>query len=109
LTATYPWITGWSDPTGTAPHYSASTNSFTIATENYATYDNENILPTVFKMRMVVQDTRSTSAAALVYDEFSVTIKYACDDDVVTLTSDKSMVVYSTSSGASMTINANFA
>ena len=60
-------------------------------------------------MRMKVQDYYSTTATATVYDNFNIEIKYECDDDVVTLTSDISMYVYSTLTGASETINANFA
>ena len=58
---------------------------------------------------MKVQDYYSTTATAIVYDTYSITIKYECDDDVVTLTSDKTMYVYSTITGAAETITANFA
>jgi hypothetical protein len=58
---------------------------------------------------MVVQDGRSTTSTATIYDYFDITIKYECDDDVVSLTSDIGLVVYSTSSGAAQDVNANFA
>ena len=54
LGATYPWITAWTDPTGSLPVYTTSSNGFTVSTADFATYDNENIGPTTFKLRMVV-------------------------------------------------------
>jgi hypothetical protein len=57
---------------------------------------------------MKVQDYYSTTSTAIVYDSYSITIKYECDDDVVMLSSDKSMYVYSTITGAAETIAANF-
>lgn len=109
LASTYPWITLWTDPTGSAPHYTASADGFTVTTADYSTYDNENIPPSVFQLRKKVQDTRSTSATALVTDEFSIEIKYECDDDVVSLTSDITMFVYSTFPNTAQTIAANYA
>lgn len=58
---------------------------------------------------MKVQDYYSTTTTAIVYDAFNIEIKYECDDDIVTLTSDISMYVYSTITAASETIAANFA
>ena len=86
----------------------SSTNSFKVTTSDFATYDNETIPPSVFQLRMKVQDYYSTTSTAIVYDSYSIEIKYECDDDVVTLSSDKSMYVYSTSTGAAETIAANF-
>jgi len=57
---------------------------------------------------MKVQDYYSTTSSAIVYDSFSITIKYECDDDVITLSSDKSMYVYSTITGSAETVAANF-
>jgi hypothetical protein len=52
LGATYPWITAWTDPTGTLtllnPVYTSSSNGFTVSTADFATYDNENIGPTTW-------------------------------------------------------------
>jgi hypothetical protein len=48
LSSTYPWITSWTNPVGTAPAYTSSTNGFVVITTDYATYDNELIAPTVF-------------------------------------------------------------
>ena len=48
---------------------------------------------------MKVQDYYSTTSAAVIYDPFSITIKYECDDDIVTLTSDITMFVFSTNPG----------
>jgi hypothetical protein len=45
----------------------------------------------------------------LIYDYFNVELKYECDDDVVSLTSDINMYVYSTITGASEIVSANFA
>jgi len=58
---------------------------------------------------MKVQDYYSTSSSASAFDYFNVLIKYECDDDIVTLTSDIGMFVYSTVSGTPSTIPANFA
>jgi hypothetical protein len=107
--ATYPWITSWTDPVGAGVVPTSSTNGFIVTTTDYATYDNETIPPSVFQLRMKVQDYYSTTSSAIVYDNFSIEIKYECDDDVVTLTSDISMYVYSTITAASETIAANFA
>lgn len=88
LGANYPWITAWNDPTGSLPIYTTSTNGFTVTTADFGTYDNENIPPSTYKMRMVVQDVYSGTSTATIYDYFDITIKYECDDDVVSLTSD---------------------
>jgi len=58
---------------------------------------------------MKVQDYYSTTSTAIVYDNYSITIKYECDDDVVTLTADERMYVYSTRNGVAETISAKFA
>jgi len=58
---------------------------------------------------MKVQDYYSTTSTAIVYDSYSIEIKYECDDDVVTLSSNISMYVYSTITGSAETIAANFA
>jgi len=57
---------------------------------------------------MKVQDRSSTTSTALIYDYFNVELKYECDDDVVSLTSDINMYVYSTITRASETVAANF-
>jgi hypothetical protein len=44
----------------------------------------------------------------LIYDYFNVELKYECDDDVVSLTSDINMYVYSTITGAYENVSANF-
>ena len=48
LSSTYPWITSWTDPVGSAPAYTTTTNGFVVTTADYATYDNELISPSVF-------------------------------------------------------------
>jgi hypothetical protein len=58
---------------------------------------------------MKVQDGYSTTATATVFDYFNVKIKYECDDDILSLSSDITMFVYSTSSGVADSIAANFA
>lgn len=58
---------------------------------------------------MKVQDYYSTTSSATVYDSFSIEIKYECGDDVVSLSPDISMYVYSTITADSETIAANFA
>ena len=57
---------------------------------------------------MKVQDYSSNTSTALIYDYFNVELKYECDDDVVSLTSDVSMYVYSTIDGTAKTVAANF-
>jgi hypothetical protein len=100
LGVTYPWITAWTDPTGAKPVYTASTNGFTVNTADYTSYDNELIPPSVWQLRMVVQDGRSTTSTAIIYDYFDIEIKYECDDDVViripTEPADITMFVYET-------------
>ena len=63
--------------------YTSSTNGFKVYTVDFATYDNYNSQPSVFQLRKKVQDHNSKSATAIIYDYFSITIKYECDDDVV--------------------------
>ena len=46
--STYPWITSWTDPVGSAPVYTISTNGFVVTTTDYTAYDNELISPSVF-------------------------------------------------------------
>jgi hypothetical protein len=59
---------------------------------------------------MVVQDAYSLTSTAIIYDYFDITIKYQCDDDVVSLTSDIGLQVYSTNPGtATKVVAANFA
>ncbi len=58
---------------------------------------------------MKVQDYSSTTSTALIYDYFNVELKYECDDDIVSLTSDISLYVYSTIDGTARTVAANFA
>lgn len=89
--------------------YTSSSNGFVVTTSDFNTFDNAQNPPSVFQLRMKVQDGYSTTATATVYDYFNVEIKYQCDDDVITLSSDITMYVYSTSSGVASTINANFA
>ena len=60
-------------------------------------------------MRMKVQDYSSTTSTAIIYDCFNVELKYECDDDVVSLSSDINMYVYSTITGAAEIVAANFA
>ena len=48
LSSTYPWITSWTDPVGSAPAYTTTTNGFVVTTADYATYDNEFNSPSVF-------------------------------------------------------------
>jgi hypothetical protein len=60
-------------------------------------------------MRMVVQDGYSLTPTATIYDNFEITIKYQCDDDIVTLTSDITMFVFSTNPGTADTVPFNYA
>ena len=72
----YPWI----------DHTSIVNDSgFDVNTEDYATYDNETIAPTVFQMRQTAEDQNSDEEDAKIYDYFEVTLKYECDDDVLSL------------------------
>ena len=86
--ATYPWITGWTDPVGAGPVYISSINGFTIFTQDFNTFDNENNPPSTFQLRTKVQDYFTTNAQSIIYDYCNVQIKYECDDDVVTLKED---------------------
>lgn len=76
LQPTYPWITAWIDPVGALPVYTSSINGFTVTTTDFNTFDNENRPPSVWQLRMKVQDGRSTSSASVVYDYFNIEIKY---------------------------------
>ena len=59
--------------------------SFDVQTDLYSTYDDDTIDPTVIKMRQTVSDPASGEEDNMVSDEFDVTIKYECYDDVLTL------------------------
>lgn len=108
MNSDYSWIDSWTDPVGSGPVFETSTNSFDIYTEDFATFDNENSQPAVFQLRMKVEDYYSKKDSATVFDYFNVQIKFECDDDVVTLLSDITMFVYSSTSAAPDTIDANF-
>ena len=58
---------------------------------------------------MKVQDYSSTTSTAIIYDYFNVELKYECDDDVVSLTSDINLYVYSTITSAVEIVAANLA
>ena len=92
-TGSYPWI----DASSVDANY-----NFNVDTENYATYDNENIDPTVFKLRLFVTDPDSHTTNNIIYDEFDVTLKYECDDDILTLGSptDYNLREYQLDSGS---------
>ena len=62
----YPWITG----------VNTATYAFNIVTEDHLTYDNENIDPTVFQVRLWVEDPNSVTTSPKVYDYFDITLKY---------------------------------
>jgi hypothetical protein len=97
----YAWITAWTDPTGTFPDYTASSNSFTVYTEDFDTFDGVDSQPSNFQLRMVVQDHYSKTASAIIYDYFNVQIRYECDTDSVTLSQDMTRFIYLTGSGPS--------
>jgi hypothetical protein len=59
--------------------------SFDVQTDSYSTYDDDTIDPTVIKMRQTVSDPASGEEDNMVSDEFDVTLKYECYDDVLTL------------------------
>ena len=88
-TSGYPWITNIVNDSG-----------FDVSTEDYATYDNENIDPTVFQMRQTVADDNSDEDEWKIYDYFEVTLKYECDDDVLSLSSDIGYQEYQIDSGS---------
>ena len=69
----YPWI----DNASIGADY-----SFNIVTDDYATYDNENIDPTIFAVRLWVEDPDSVTTSGKIYDYFGITLRYECDDDV---------------------------
>lgn len=108
LSTSYPWITLWTDPVGPGPVPTSSTNGFSIYTEDFDLFDNELNPPSTWQLRMRVQDYYSTSSSAVIFDNFSVTIKFECDDDFVTLSSDITMFVYSTNPGTPQNVNANW-
>ena len=74
--ASYPWI----DQSSVDVNH-----AFNIATENYALYDNQNIDPSVYQLRLWVTDPDSHTTNNIIYDNFEVTLKYECDDDVLSL------------------------
>ena len=90
-TTAYPWI-----DTGAI----VNDSGFDVVTEDYATYDNENIDPTVFEMRQSVTDENSNEDSNQLYDYFEVTLKYQCDDDVLSLTHDIGFLEYQIGTGA---------
>ena len=57
-----------------------------MQTDDYATYDHESIDPTVYPMRQTIADDNSNEDEWKIYDYFDVTLKYQCDDDVLSLT-----------------------
>jgi len=54
ISGSYPWITSWTAPVGNLPVYDSSTNSFTVSTSDFTSYDNELIPPSTWKLRMKV-------------------------------------------------------
>ena len=77
MTTKYPWI----DTTSIV-----NDSGFDVVTEDYSTYDDETMLPTVYKMRQTVADPNSNEEEWKIYDYFDVELKYECDDDVLSLT-----------------------
>ena len=59
--------------------------TFDVQTDSFSTYDSDTIDPTVFKMRQTVSDPNSGEEDNMVMDDFDITIKYQCYDDVLTL------------------------
>ena len=72
----YPWI----DDTSIV-----NDSGFDVKTEDHTAYDNELIDPTVFQMRQTAEDQNSDEEDAKIYDYFEVTLKYECDDDILSL------------------------
>ena len=77
MTTKYPWIDTSSI---------VNDSGFSVVTEDYATYDDETKDPTVYRMRQTVEDLNSGELESKIVDEFDVTLKYECDDDVLSLT-----------------------
>ena len=77
MTTKYPWIDTSSID---------NDSGFDVVTEDFTTYDDETIPPTVYQMRQTVEDPNSNESESKIFDNFDVTLKYECDDDVLTLT-----------------------
>ena len=59
--------------------------TFDVQTDAFSTYDSDTIDPTVFMMRQTVSDPASGEEDNMVIDDFDITIKYECYDDVLSL------------------------
>ena len=59
--------------------------TFDVQTDSFSTYDSDTIDPTVFMMRQTVSDPASGEEDNMVIDDFDITIKYECYDDVLSL------------------------
>jgi hypothetical protein len=77
MSTKYPWISTSSI---------VNDSGFDVVTEDYSTYDDETKDPTVYRMRQTVEDQNSNESESKIYDYFDVTLKYECDDDVLSLT-----------------------
>jgi hypothetical protein len=60
-----------------------------------------------YKLRMKYQDQDSLTTSGTVYYNFDLTIRYECNDDVVTVIDDQTLFSYSTLTNSPETFSAN--